>query len=56
MPAKKLRALKDLSLRKSSKPGTKGYNEWHEWKKGEVFEPPPHMKTDLMVANGKVED
>ena len=56
MPVKKLRALTRLSLRKSPKQGSKGWDEWHVWEKGIVFEPPPHMKVDLALRRGIVEE
>jgi hypothetical protein len=56
MPAKKLRALTKLSLRKSNKVGTKLYNEWHIWEKGTVFEPPAHMMVDLALKRGIAEE
>ncbi len=56
MPAKKLRALTIMSLRKSPKLGTKLYEEWHIWEKGDVFEPPPHMKVALALQRGIAEE
>ena len=56
MPAKKLRALTRLSLRKSSKQGTRLYEEWYVWERGTVFEPPPHMMVELAIKRGIAEE
>ena len=56
MTARKYRALSDLALRQSSKPGTPGYDLWHQWAEGEVFEAPAHMDAKRMVASGKIEE
>lgn len=56
MPAKKAkqyRALTDLALR--ARPD-ETCEEWLEWKAGEVFTPPPHMKIDLALKRGIVEE
>ena len=45
----KYRALTDLSLRKRPDPTCE---EWHEWKAGEVFTPPPHMDVKKALARG----
>lgn len=54
--AKNLRALTDLSLRKSADPKSPLYEQWHEWKAGEVFTPPAHMRVDLALARGIAEE
>ena len=56
MPAKTLRALTRMSLRKSNKVGTKLYDEWYVWEKGAVFEPPPNLKVDLALKRGIAEE
>ena len=56
MPAKKLRALTPLSLWKNPKRPPKGPDDWHEWKKGDVFEPPAHMKVDRALERGIAEE
>ena len=48
------RALLDLALRKSPDPASPLYEEWFTWKAGAVFEAPPHMKADVMLASGKI--
>ena len=53
---KQYRALSDLSLRQSSKPGTPEYDLWHNWREGEEFEAPAHMDTKRMLASGKIEE
>lgn len=60
MPAKKetktkLRALRDLSLRKSPHKEDPLYWEWFQWPAGTVFEPPEHMKVDLAIGRGIAE-
>ena len=57
MPTKptKLRALTDMSLRKSADPKSPAYQEWFDWKAGEVFEAPPNLKVDLALARGIAE-
>lgn len=60
MPTKKttgkLKALTDLALRQSPDPKSPLYEEWFEWKAGEVFEPPTHMKVDLALKRGIAEE
>ena len=46
------RALTDLSLRKRPDPKCE---DWHEWVKGEVFEPPPHMNIERCLERGIIE-
>lgn len=53
---KTYRALTDLSLRQSSKPGTPEYDAWYHWQAGEVFEAPAHMDAKRMLASGKIEE
>ena len=48
----KLRALTDLSLRKSPDPASPLYEEWFQWRAGTVFEAPPHLKVDLGLQRG----
>lgn len=49
---RQLRAVVDLSLRKSPNEGSPGWDEFYEWPAGTVFTPPPHMKVDLALARG----
>lgn len=56
MATKKLRALVDLDLRKSAKKSDPLYEEWFHWPAGQVFEPPAHMKVDLALSRGIVEE
>lgn len=61
MPAKKkttgqLRAKVDLSLRKSPDPNSPLYEEWFNWKAGEVFTPPAHMKVDMALQREIAEE
>lgn len=51
----KYRALYDLALRKSPDPKSPLFDEWYEWKEGEEFDAPKHMKADVMLASGKIE-
>ena len=34
-----------VSLRKSLDPKSPLYNEWYEWRDGDIFSPPAHLKT-----------
>lgn len=47
-----LRALSDMSLRKRP---DRRCNDWHNWKKGTVFTPPPHMDVERAIARGIAE-
>lgn len=51
----KLRALVDLSLRKSGDPLSPEWAEWHNWPAGTVFDAPEHMRTDLALKRGIAE-
>ena len=51
----KYRALTDLSLRQSKNPKDPKYEQWHEWPKGTVFEPPKHMNVSLSLERGIIE-
>lgn len=51
----KLKALTDLSLRKSADPKSPLYEEWFEWKAGETFTPPAHLKVELAIKRGIAE-
>ncbi len=53
---KKLKALVDMSLRQSSDPADPLYQEWHNWRAGEVFEPPSHMDLKRCFERGIVEE
>ncbi len=59
MPVKekrpKLRALTDMSLRKSADPENPKYQEWHEWPKGRVFTPPPNLNVTRALERGIAE-
>ena len=50
------RALFDLALRKSPDPESPLYQEFFTWKQGEVFTPPAHMKVEVALASGKIEE
>lgn len=52
----KLKAMVDMSLRKSSDPASSLYGEWYEWQVGEIFEPPPHMDVARALARGIAEE
>lgn len=57
--AKKLRVVEGygpLGLRKSPDPKSPLYEEFYSWPDGAVFEPPPHMKVDLALKRGVVEE
>lgn len=56
MAKKKYRALRNLALRKSPDPESPKFNEFFEWAEREVFTPPAHMKVELMLENGKIEE
>jgi hypothetical protein len=51
----KLRALTNMSIRKSSDPKDPEYAEWHDWKAGDVFEPPAHMDAARACERGIAE-
>lgn len=51
-----LKALVDMSLRKSKDPKDPAYEEWHEWKKGDVFDPPAHMDARRAIERGIAEE
>lgn len=51
----KYRALTDLFLRQSPDPKSPLYERWHEWKAGDVFEPPAHMRIDRCLERGIIE-
>lgn len=52
----KLRAKTDLSLRQSADKRQDTYEQWHEWKAGETFEPPRHMDVKRALERGIVEE
>jgi hypothetical protein len=48
MANKKYRILEGygpISLRKSPDPKSELYEEWFDWRDGDVFEPPAHLKS-----------
>jgi len=51
----KYRALTDLSLRQSKNPKDPKFEQWHEWPKGTVFEPPKHMNVVKALERGIIE-
>ena len=51
--AKRYRALVDMSLRRRPDPKCE---DWHDWEAGEVFVPPEHMRVDLALARGIMEE
>jgi uncharacterized protein YaiE (UPF0345 family) len=51
----KLKALTDMSLRKSADPNDPAYEEWYDWKAGETFDAPSNLKVDLALKRGIVE-
>ena len=54
--AKQYRALRNLALRKSPDPASPLFEEFFEWAVGEVFTAPAHMRADVMLASGKIEE
>ena len=52
----KYRALTALSLRQSPDPKSPLYEQWFDWAEGEEFAPPEHMKIDLALQRGVVEE
>ena len=61
MPTKtlKLRVVEGygpISLRQSPDPASPLFDEWATWQDGEVFTPPAHMKVDLALKRGIVEE
>lgn len=52
----RLRALTDMSLRQSPDPKSPLYEQWHDWKAGTEFDPPEHMRVDLALKRGIVEE
>jgi len=62
----KLRAIVDMSLRKSAEETIKDkdgnvvpnpeWDEWYEWKAGDVFEAPPNLKVKLALQRGIAEE
>ena len=53
---KQYRALTDMSLRQSPDPKSPLWEEWFDWKAGEEFTPPAHMKVDLALERGIIEE
>ena len=51
-----LKAIVDLSLRKSPDKSSPLYDEWFNWPEGTVFEPPAHMRVDLALTRGIAEE
>ena len=51
----KLKALTDMSLRRSPDPKNPQYEEWFDWKEGEVFDAPLHLNTAKAIARGIAE-
>lgn len=51
----RLRALTDMSLRQSPDRKSPLFEEWHNWKKGEEFDPPEHMNVAKALSRGIVE-
>lgn len=52
----KLRAIVDMSLRKSPDPNNPAYEQWHTWKAGTVFEPPAHLNVKRALERGIAEE
>ena len=52
----KLKAKTDLSLRGSDDKRKDTYEQWHDWKSGETFTPPPHMDVKRAIERGIVEE
>lgn len=50
----KYKALVDMSLRKSPNKDSPLYEEWHHWKTGQIFTPPPHMDVKRALARGVI--
>ena len=51
----KYRALTDLSLRQSPDKKSPKFEQWHEWPRGTVFEPPKHMNVVKALERGIIE-
>lgn len=45
-----------MSLRKAPTTGMPGYDEWHVWPAGMVFDAPDHMNVDRALARGIAEE
>ena len=52
----KLKAKTDLSLRQTDNKKSDRYEQWHEWKAGQEFEPPKHMDVKRALERGIVEE
>ena len=52
----KLRAKTALSLRQSGDKRSDAYEQWHEWKAGQTFEPPANMDVKRALERGIVEE
>ena len=53
---KRYKALVDMSLRRAPDPASPLYEKWHDWKKGDVFEPPKHMNIKRAMERGIMEE
>ena len=53
---KRYRALADMSLRRSPDPADPKYEQWHDWKVGDMFEPPKHMNIKRALERGIMEE
>lgn len=54
--AKRYKALVDMSLRQSPDKRSAKYNEWHDWKAGQVFTPPKHLNIKRALERGIMEE
>lgn len=54
--AKQFRALVDMSLRRSADPAAPAYQEWHEWKAGDVFTAPANLNVKRALERGLMEE
>ncbi|HLA18301.1 MAG TPA: hypothetical protein VJ253_03180 [Dehalococcoidia bacterium] len=48
----KLKALVDMSLRKSPDSESPQYEQWFDWPVGEIFEAPGHMNVERALQRG----
>ena len=51
----KLRALADLSLRKSADPKRPEYEQWYDWPAGTVFDAPQNLNVKKAIERGIIE-
>ena len=52
----RLKALTTLSLRKSPDQKSPLYQQWHDWRKDEIFTPPEHMDVKRALERGIVKE